>query len=123
MEDKMSVTSEIKKLNYAFGVSLLILSTYAFSQDNRSAELAKADRDLNAIYGKINDKLSMSDKTKFRNSQRAWIAMRDLDCQWAFRLQPLDCAIDRTINRVAELERTFFVNSKGNYISIETEEK
>ena len=56
-------------------------------------------------------------------AQRAWIIFRDLDCNWAFAAERLDCLGDRTDNRTKELEQTLFFNIKGRYSSIEIDNK
>ncbi|MES2323324.1 MAG: lysozyme inhibitor LprI family protein [Pseudomonadota bacterium] len=117
----MNIARKLQLRASLIAVMIFSFPAVSMAQDNRPAELAKANRDLNRVYLKVAEKLSGKDRVKFRNAQRAWIVMRDLDCQWAFRLQALDCAIDRTENRIAEIEQTFFVDSKGEYVSIETE--
>ncbi|MDP3618581.1 MAG: lysozyme inhibitor LprI family protein [Ramlibacter sp.] len=87
----------------------------AAAQDTRPAELQSEDQKLNDIYIKIMKRLPDADKDKFRKSQRAWIAFRDLDCKWAYGAVPLDCMIDRTHNRIKELEETVFYDAKGRY--------
>jgi len=77
--------------------------------------LAQANKKLNIIYQKILGKLKSADQIKLKKSQRAWVAFRDLDCAWAFGAEPVDCMIDRTDNRVTELEQTVFFDSDSGY--------
>jgi len=90
----------------------------AGKDDTRNAELKSYDNDLNALYKKIMSQLKEKDKTNLRQAQRAWIKMRDSDCQWAF-VDNRDCLIDRTINRIEELSKTWFYTKEGQYINNE----
>lgn len=101
-----------------FCIILFLLSTspsFVIAQNTRAAELASADQKLNEVFKKISGRLNAEEKEKMIKAQRAWLAFRDLDCKWAFRAEPLDCLIDRTINRTNELETTAFRDVGGRY--------
>ncbi|MES2784876.1 MAG: lysozyme inhibitor LprI family protein [Pseudomonadota bacterium] len=105
----------MKLTGYTLVLVLVLSHVPAAAQDTRPAELQSEDQKLNAIYTKIMKRLPDADKDKFRKSQRAWIAFRDLDCRWAYGAVPLDCMIDRTHNRITELEETVFYDARGGY--------
>jgi uncharacterized protein YecT (DUF1311 family) len=88
-------------------------------QNTRLYELEYSNKMLNLTYKKILDKMNKVEQVKLRKSQRAWIIFRDFDCAWAFGAEPLDCMIDRTENRMKELQQTEFFDSNGDYLSIE----
>jgi uncharacterized protein YecT (DUF1311 family) len=87
------------------------------AQDTRDAELAAADAKLNETYKSIISQLRDEDREKLRTAQRAWIQMRDADCQWAFS-DKRDCFIDRTDVRVEELQNTYSHTTDGQYKSL-----
>ncbi|VXB60943.1 lysozyme inhibitor LprI family protein [Massilia sp. 9I] len=87
----------------------------ALAQDTRPAELANANERLNTTYQRILSLMASDEQVKLRKAQRAWIEYRDLDCAWAFSAQPLDCQIQRTQERVAALEDSFFRDKAGTY--------
>lgn len=84
------------------------------AQDTRDAELAGYDAKLNETYRAIMAELGEDGQDKLRQAQRAWIRMRDFDCEWAF-IDARDCLIDRTINRESELRRSYFMARDGEY--------
>jgi len=86
--------------------------------DTRDAELKNSDRELNAVYSKILQKLDLKAQQKFKAAQRAWLQMRDLDCEWAY-IDKRDCLIDRTVNRTNELKNTDFNAKDGKYGSLD----
>ena len=94
---------------------LVVGPTLAAGQDTRQAELGRANQKLNEVYQQILHRLAEPEQGKLKKSQRAWIAFRDLDCKWAFGAEPVDCMIDRTENRVRELEQTVFFDKAGAY--------
>jgi hypothetical protein len=112
--------SNIKLVSILFLISLTY-QVFASNQDTRPYELNDANKRLNDIYKKIIGKLRPTDRAKLKKAQREWIIFRDLDCEWAFSAEPLDCLIDRTEHRVVELDRTEFFNTKNDYLSIETD--
>ena len=87
-------------------VFLMVLATQATANDKdiKVYELKYFDGKLNSLYKQIHSRLEPSDQIKLKNSQRAWIIFRNLDCTWAFPAEPIDCMIDRTYNRVEELQ-------------------
>ena len=89
----------------------------AMAQDTRNAELALSDEKLNLVYGRIMKQISAEKQKALKAAQRAWIAMRDADCKWAF-VDIRDCLIDRTDNRTNELQETYFQWETGEYQSI-----
>ena len=91
----------------------------AYAQNTRDAELSHYDARLNEVYKAVLSALPSDKQQKLREAQRAWIAMRDNDCGWAF-VDSKDCAIDRTINRTKELEETMFMAGSGDYSSVES---
>jgi uncharacterized protein YecT (DUF1311 family) len=105
----------MKFLRCALLLMLVVGPVLAGGQDTRQAELTKADQKLNEVYQKILHRLAEPEQVKLKKSQRAWMAFRDLDCKWAFDAVPLDCMIDRTENRVRELEQTVFSDKAGAY--------
>jgi uncharacterized protein YecT (DUF1311 family) len=105
----------MKFLPCALAVALAALGQPVFAQDTRSAELMRANRKLDSLYGQILDRLSGAEQDRLKRAQRVWLQFRDLDCKWAFDVEPLDCMIDRTENRVRELEQTSFTDKAGAY--------
>jgi uncharacterized protein YecT (DUF1311 family) len=98
-----------------YAVLLALVGQPVFAQDTRQAESSRADQRLNDVYQQILHRLTEPEQAKLKRAQHAWIAFRDLDCKWAFAAEPLDCMIDRTENRVRELEQTVFFDKKGAY--------
>ena len=82
--------------------------------DTRDAELKNLDHELNVVYSKIIQKLEPKGQQKLKAAQRAWLQMRDLDCEWAY-IDKRDCLIDRTANRTNELKNTDFNPKDGKY--------
>lgn len=80
------------------------------------AELKSFDTELNAVYAKIIQRLDAKAQQKLKAAQRAWLQMRDLDCEWAY-IDKRDCLIDRTVNRTNELKNTYFNSKGGKYES------
>lgn len=98
---------------------LTLLTAFAAgAEDTRNSELAHYDKELNEVFGKLIQQLGPKEQQKLRAAQRAWLQMRDLDCEWAF-VDNRDCLIDRTINRTTELKKTNFQSKNGKYGSIE----
>ena len=98
--------------------SVLIFScceSSAADQDTRPSELAYTDNKLNILYKKILSNLDVAGKSKLKKAQKAWVIFRNLDCEWAFAAEHLDCLIDRTDNRVEELKNTYFFDKEGSY--------
>ncbi len=93
----------------------------SYAQDTRQAELSHYDARLNEVYKAVLGVLPPDKQQKLRAAQKAWIAMRDSDCEWAF-VDLRDCVIDRTTNRTKELEETWFMASNGDYSSIQRKE-
>ena len=91
----------------------------AGKDDTRPAEFKHYDNRLNKTYQTIISNIRKTDKDKLRNAQRAWIKMRDLDCRWASTAEPLDCMIDRTMNRERELRSSYFWEEDGSYTKLE----
>jgi uncharacterized protein YecT (DUF1311 family) len=86
--------------------------------DTRDAELRSFDRELNAVYSKILQKLNSKAQQKLKAAQCAWLQMRDLDCEWAY-IDKRDCLIDRIVNRANELKNTDFNAKDGKYGSLD----
>jgi uncharacterized protein YecT (DUF1311 family) len=107
-----------------FGVlafSLLLAASSANADvggDTRDAELKQFDKELNAVYSKIMQRLDPKAQQKLKAAQRAWLQMRDLDCEWAYR-DKRDCFIDRTVNRTKELTDTYFAAKDGKYGAVD----
>lgn len=96
-------------INFTLFVQLLVgTSAYAVGGDTRESELSHANLELNMIYQKVLNKIPSEDKANLKIAQKAWIHFRDLDCKWAFKAEPLDCLIDRTINRTKELGDSYY---------------
>ncbi|MGO4382593.1 lysozyme inhibitor LprI family protein [Pseudoduganella sp. RAF19] len=101
--------------------SLLLAVGTAFADvggDTRDAELKHFDKELNVVYSKIIQRLNVKGQQKLKAAQRAWLQMRDLDCEWAYR-DKRDCLIDRTVNRTKELTDTDFDAKDGEYGAID----
>lgn len=98
-------------------VAVLLLGSVhiAGAQDTRPAEYGRVDGILNVVYQRVLNDLPEPEQRKLKSAQRAWVAFRDLDCRWAFPADPVDCMIDRTANRVRELEATLFFDKRGRY--------
>jgi uncharacterized protein YecT (DUF1311 family) len=47
------------------------------------ARFKRADRRLNAAYQKLLARADATGKAKLRKAQRAWLAFRDAECEWA----------------------------------------
>ncbi|HZH43382.1 MAG TPA: lysozyme inhibitor LprI family protein [Lysobacter sp.] len=105
------------KFTGCMAVAALIASMSAVAQDTRDGELAMADDELNAAYKALLANLDTAGQQHLRAAQRAWIQMRDADCQWAF-VDRRDCLIDRTTNRTEELKNTYFSAKDGEYKSL-----
>jgi hypothetical protein len=102
-------------------LSLLWTGGTAFAEvggDTRDAELKHFDKELNVVYLKIIQRLDAKRQQKLKAAQRAWLLLRDLDCEWAYR-DKRDCLIDRTFNRTKELTDTDFEAKDGKYGAIE----
>lgn len=48
-----------------------------------AAEFAKADKELNEVYGKVLGVLDDGSKEKLKKSQRAWVAYRDAEADFS----------------------------------------
>jgi len=46
------------------------------------AESERQDKELNAVYGKLEALLAPEDKAALRKAERAWLAYRDSECAW-----------------------------------------
>lgn len=97
---------------------LIAFQANSVNQDTRPGEYATVDVQLNKCYKKIMSKLSASDQIKLRKAQRQWIIFRDSDCKWAFSADLFDCLIERTTNRLRELDETLFNDTSGNSVTI-----
>ena len=95
------------------------LQATRLTQDTRPAELKSVDTELNKTYQKIMKLLPAEAKKQLILSQRKWLEFRDLDCQWSFSAEPLDCQIERTENRTHELQETLFSTVNGEYRTVE----
>ena len=113
----------MKLLIYALLSLVLVQPVHAADQDTRQFELRKANQKLNDLYQEMLRRLPEVEQPKLKKAQRAWISLRDLDCKWAFGAEPLDCMIDRTENRVRELEQTVFFDSAGAYQRVKDKSK
>ncbi len=116
---------ELSSMRKVLPVLFLLLISIAMSpamalgtDDTRDAELAHYDKELNDVFGRILKKLDAKGQQKLRAAQRAWIQMRDADCEWAF-VDKYDCLIDRTIIRTKELKESDFESKSGRYGSVE----
>lgn len=105
----------MKLFGYVFLAFALVHVSLAGAQDTRKFELRTSDEKLNQLYQEILRRLPAEEQPKLRKAQRAWITFRDLDCKWAFGAEQLDCMIDRTENRLRELDQTVFFDSTGAY--------
>lgn len=112
-------------MRFRWVFSLLLLTLLAApilyavgAGDTRDEELAHYDKELNKVFGKLIQQLDPKEQQKLKAAQRAWLKMRDLDCEWAF-VDRRDCLIDRTVNRTTELKKTDFQSKSGKYGSIE----
>lgn len=111
----------INKVLRACVIALSLIAAPAIPDvggDTRDAELKNLDRELNALYSRIIQKLEPKAQQKLKAAQRAWIQMRDLDCEWAY-IDKRDCLIDRTVNRTNELKTTDFNAKDGKYGSLD----
>jgi hypothetical protein len=102
-------------------LSLLWTDGTAFAEvggDTRDAELKHFDKELSVVYSKITQRIDVKGQQKLKASQRAWLLLRDLDCEWAYR-DMRDYLIDRTVNRTKELTDTDFEAKDGKYGAIE----
>lgn len=106
-------TASIKLLGIIF-LMVFSFKSIAVYQDTRPAEFAMADNELNKSYKAIYNKLSTTDRIKFKKAQRQWIIFRDSDCN----NEHLDCIIERTNTRIKELQETRFFDKNGNYSSL-----
>lgn len=111
---------KIKTLNIIIMLSLSF-QTYALHKDTRPYELKYADKKLNQYYKVLLNKLNKKDKNELIKAQRQWITFRDLDCKWPFKIEPIDCMITHTENRLSQFQNTLFFNKKGQYSSIESD--
>jgi uncharacterized protein YecT (DUF1311 family) len=103
----------------AIALSLIVGPVIAdVGGDTRDAELKNLDRELNAVYSRIIQKLEPKAQQKLKAAQRSWLQMRDLDCEWAY-IDKRDCLIDRTANRTNELKNTDFNAKDGKYGSLD----
>ena len=79
------------------------------------AELARRDRELNEVYGRLIAALEQPAQAQLREAERAWVAYRDAECR--FRRSVGDggtiallisdtCSIELTTARVQELRKT-----------------
>ena len=98
--------------------SLMPISTVA-AQDTRDAELSSSDQDLNEVYKAVMKRLGVEEQQHLKTAQRAWIQMRDADCEWAF-VDRRDCLMDRTDHRMEQLKQTYFQDKDGNYESLDS---
>ena len=93
----------------------LMASTSAIAQDTRGAELATADRHLNATYRYIITRLSPADQVSLRASQRLWIQFRDADCK-VWQGDNRECPAARADEREQQLRESKFFDANGEYI-------
>lgn len=90
-------------------------------------QLAKADDELNAVYGKVIKHIienagekpydEKSWREALKNSQRAWMAFRDADCKELIPMswtggtgttgEVLGCMIEATVARTKDLQNRF----------------
>lgn len=98
---------------------VFIFQTDGISQDTRPYELEDSDRRLNEYYKKIINTIRPAEQIKLKKAQRQWIIFRDLDCSWTCGGRLLDCLIDRTDDRIKQLQETYFYDKQGKLLSIE----
>jgi uncharacterized protein YecT (DUF1311 family) len=107
----------MKAIFVAALVALAVLPSSSMAQDTRDAELAYADKRLNSTYKELMSKINAADQLALRSSQRAWIAFRDLDCEfgWGDRR---DCLIARTEERVSQIRESLYFDKNGNQVEL-----
>ncbi len=77
-------------------------------------QFKKTDRKLNIVYKKLKNRLDKEQKKILLESQKAWIELRDNDCElgqycnrnttgWYTNF--VECRIEKTKTRIRELER------------------
>jgi uncharacterized protein YecT (DUF1311 family) len=110
-----------------FAITIAALMTAFPAQavfgDTRPAELATADKGLNATYAALMKQLRKEEQEKLKKAQRIWISLREADCKWANAAEPLDCMIDRTLHRTEELKGSMFWAPNGEYTSLDLQKK
>ncbi|OXA71581.1 hypothetical protein B0A67_10665 [Flavobacterium aquidurense] len=111
----------MKKIFFGLFLSLCF-SQFGFSQKHVDATgeteiyvaYEKADKELNATYNQLKNKLGAIDQANLINSQKDWIKFRDSNCK--FKSYPegeggviankmyADCRMQITISRTKELK-------------------
>lgn len=114
----VSTGNTMRHVMLTVAISLAVVATPAIAQDTRDGELAQADARLNATYKTLIDQLGDQDRATLRAAQRAWIALRDLDCEvgWADRR---DCLIARTDERERQLRGSIYWTPRGELIELQ----
>ena len=97
--------------------ALGFVASSALAQDTRDAEVAQADRQLNATYQALLRQLGDKDREALRAAQRTWIIFRDADCSFGWG-DPRDCLMQRTNEREQQLRDSVYFDSRGTFIRL-----
>lgn len=105
----------IKKLTFTIILSLIFvqISIAQTGETELYAELQRAEKKLDTIYGKLKKSLSDIDKNSLVKSQNYWIKFRDSNCNFKSLKESeggvianklyIDCLIQTTEIRIKEL--------------------